>query len=69
MIESPVLKELVAETNRAAILKVLTGRFGKEARALRPALDAIESTRKLDRLLTQCGKCPDLEAFQKLLQT
>ena len=72
MIESPLLKELMAEntrkTNRAAILKVLAGRFGPQARALRPALKAIEDDKKLEKLLSESGRCPDLESFKKLLE-
>jgi hypothetical protein len=72
MIESPVLKELMAENTRktmqAAILKVLIGRFGRGARILRPALKAIEDDKQLDKLLIQSGKCPDLDSFKKLLE-
>jgi hypothetical protein len=72
MIESPVLKELMAETVRrtkqADILEVLEGRFGRKARTLRRALKAIEDERQLKTLLNQSGKCPDLESFKKLLE-
>jgi len=72
MIESPVLKELMAENTRktmqASILEVLAGRFGREARSLRPALKAIEDDKQLKNLLNQCGKCPDLESLKKLLE-
>jgi hypothetical protein len=71
-IESPVLKELMAEntlkTMRAAIIEFLAGRFGREARALRPMLKAIEDGKQLKRLLSQSGRCPDLESFKKLLE-
>ena len=74
MIESPLLKALMAEnvrkTRRESILVVLAGRFGRQARALRPALKAIEDEKKLEKLLgvDQCGRCPDLESFKKLLE-
>jgi hypothetical protein len=68
MIESPVLKELMAETRRDDIVEVLEGRFGREARAFRPALDAITNDKQLKRLLNQSGRCPDLESFTKLLE-
>lgn len=72
MIESPILKELMAEntrkTTQSNILKVLVGRFGRGARALGPALKAIEDDRQLEKLLIQSGRCPDLESFKKLLE-
>jgi hypothetical protein len=72
MIESPMLKELIADTtrkaNRAAIIRVLAGRFGRQARALRTALKAIEDDKKLEKLQGESGRCPDLEAFRKLLE-
>jgi len=68
MIESPVLKELMAETRRDDILAFLVGRFGPEARALRPALEAIKDDKSLKRLSNQAGKCADLESFTKLLK-
>jgi hypothetical protein len=72
MIESPMLKELMAENTRktmqTAILNFLVGRFGSEARALRPALKAIKDDQLLSSLSSQAGKCPDLESFKKLLE-
>jgi hypothetical protein len=72
MIESPVLKELMAEntlkTRRADILEVLSGRFGRESRTLRRALESIDDEKQLKTLLKECGKCPDLESFKKLLE-
>jgi hypothetical protein len=68
MIESPVLKELMAETRRDDIVEVLEGRFGRVARDLRPSLDAVVNDKQLKKLLSQSGKCPDLESFKKLLK-
>ncbi len=72
MIESPVLKELMTETirktQRDAILEVLAGRFGREARSLRKSLKGIEDDRRLKKLLQESGKCRDLESFRKLLE-
>jgi hypothetical protein len=71
MIESLLLKELLAEntrkTRRANILVVLAGRFGRQARALRPALKAIADDKTLKKLLVESVSCPDLESFKKLL--
>ena len=68
MIESPVLKELMAETGRDDIIKVLEERFGRVARDLRPSLNAVANDRQLNKLLGQSVKCPDLESFKKLLK-
>jgi hypothetical protein len=67
MIESPLLKELIAETTQKALIEVLVGRFGPEARSLRPTLRAIEDDKELEKLLNQSGTCPDLEAFKRQL--
>jgi hypothetical protein len=72
MIESPLLKELMAETTRktkrAAILKFLVARFGPEARKVRAALGSIDDDKRLENLIDQSGRCPDLESFKKLLE-
>jgi hypothetical protein len=69
MIESPVLKELMAENTRKTkqedILQFLVARFGRKARTLRPAIKAIEDVERLKDLLNQCARCPDLESFKK----
>jgi hypothetical protein len=72
MIESPVIKELMEENTRKtlqrAVLKILKARFGPEARPLRRALNAIEDSKQLDKLLDQAVTCADLHSFQKLLE-
>ena len=68
MIESPVLKELMAETRRDDIIEVLEERFGRVARDLRPSLNAVANDKQLKKLLSQSVKCPDLESFKKLLK-
>jgi hypothetical protein len=73
MIESPVLRELMAEntrkTTQSNIVEILAGRFGRKARTLRRALKAIEDDGRLKALLIQSAKCTDLESFQKLLNS
>ncbi len=73
MIESPLLKELMAETIRKTmqsdIVHILVARFGRVARTLRPAIKAIEDNKRLKRLLIQSARCTDLESFQKLLES
>jgi hypothetical protein len=72
MIESPWLRELIAEnirkTRRESILIVLEARFGREAPALRPMLKAIEDDMTLKRLIPHSGRCRDFESFKKLFQ-
>jgi hypothetical protein len=72
MSDSPSLKELMVErareTMRASLLEVLVGRFGPEARELRPVLRAIDDDQHLKELLNHSGKCPEL-ASRKLLQS
>jgi hypothetical protein len=68
MIESPLLKELIADNTRANILKFLVARFGPDARKLRTALGAINGDKRLASLIDQSARCPDLESFKKLLE-
>jgi hypothetical protein len=73
MIESPMLKELMAEntrrTTQSNIVQILVERFGREARALRASIKAIEDDKQLTKLFSQAVKCPDIESFQKLLKS
>jgi hypothetical protein len=71
MIESPMVKELIADSKLAAsrsiLVNVLVGRFGPSARDLRSILDTITEQRRLEELARVSGTCPDLESFKKLL--
>jgi hypothetical protein len=67
MIESPVLREFVAERSREFILEFLIGRFGPIAQTLRSALDGIDDDAKLKNLARRSGTCPDLESFKEEL--
>jgi hypothetical protein len=71
MIESPMAKELIADSRLAAgrsiLLDVLVGRFGPRARDLRSILDTITEEKRLKELAQVSGTCPDLESFKKLL--
>ena len=62
MIESPLLKELMAEntrkTTQSNILKVLEGRFGRAARTLRSAIRGVEDDKQLTNLLIRSGTRP-----------
>jgi hypothetical protein len=71
MIESPLLKELMAESERAGmrkcIMRILVARFGRGARDLRSSLEAITDEEQLDKLTDLSATCPDLESFKKRL--
>lgn len=69
MIESPVLRELLAERDRHLILTVLGARFGEEAEALQEGLNRIKGEKRLEELAKQAGVCADLESFRRLLET
>ena len=67
MIESPVLREFVAERSREIILEVLIGRFGPTAQTMQSALDTIDDDAMLKNLARRSGTCPDLESFKEEL--
>jgi hypothetical protein len=73
MIESPVLREFIAEntkeTLRKAISGFLIGRFGARARRLQRPLESIEDESALGDLVKFAGSCPDLAAFQARLRS
>jgi predicted transposase YdaD len=72
MIESPLIREIVAEatakaevrSKREALLAFLRARFGPLPRELRADLKAITDRRTLTELVTLAGKCSDLKEFQ-----
>ena len=67
MIESPLLRELIAENTQKTILNVLVARFGRGAEAIQSELHQIKADRRLQGLAKQAAVCPDLESFRKLL--
>lgn len=69
MIESPVLRELLAENSRHVILTVRGARFGQDAEGLQAGLDRIKGEKRLDELAKQAAVCPDLETFRRLLES
>jgi len=72
MIESPLIQEIVARSRQEAtqenVLKVLEARFGAVLPDTAVHLRAIADEQKLRDLLIRAALCPDLEAFQNLLQ-
>lgn len=69
MIESPLIKELLAENTQDAILLVLKGKFGAEEvpLELEKRLRRISSKKKLENLIQEAGRCSSVKAFQDLL--
>ncbi len=67
MIESPVLRKMIAATRHEDILDVLKTRFGTVPRDLSRHLRAILDDKKLRRLNVLAVQTPDLEAFREVL--
>jgi hypothetical protein len=72
MIESPMVKELIADSERAgkrkSIIRFLIARFGPGARGMRNELNTITDDKMLDELTDLSATCPDLETIQKRLR-
>jgi hypothetical protein len=69
MIESPMLRKMIAEARHQDILGFLKGRFGTVPRDLSRHLRAILDEDKLNQLVVFAGQCPDLSAFREALLT
>ena len=67
MIESPLLQKMRAETLQEAILVLLKDRFDTVPRNVNKPLREIIDEKKLQQLILQAAKCPDLEAFREAL--
>jgi hypothetical protein len=67
MIESPLIKELLAERDQKAIIGFLRGRFGEVPPEITTRLGKIFNLKKLDELIDHAARCPDLEAFRAQL--
>jgi hypothetical protein len=71
MIESPLIKEIVAENTQKArqedILEVLQARFGEVPKDVAERLRSIRAQKKLKALVKHAAQCPDLEAFWRRL--
>ncbi len=73
MIESPVLNELIAETQaktwHKGILGLLKNRFGSVPADLAEMLRGITDEEKLQKLLNLSSSCASLEEFRHHLAT
>jgi hypothetical protein len=67
MIESPLIKELVAERSHEMILQFLEGRFNAVPVEIAEALRKIDDVQRLNALAKWAAVCPDLAAFQARL--
>lgn len=68
MIESLVIRDLIAEKVQETILSGLVARFGQDAERIQSELDPIKDEKRLQRLAKQAAVCPDLDALRKLLE-
>jgi hypothetical protein len=67
MIESPLIKEIVAESRQEDIVRVLQARFGPVPLETTTRLRKIQSEKKLNDLIAHAALCPDLESFRERL--
>ncbi len=71
MIESPLFQELKAEwtqeTTIRILMRVLVGRFGAKAKAIEPAIKAIDDEARLEELVEHAATCRTLGSFRKQL--
>jgi hypothetical protein len=69
MIESPLIKEIVAESVQNTIIEVLSARFGEVPEDTVVRLRRFTSEKRLNALARQAGVCRDITAFAALLST
>jgi hypothetical protein len=67
MIESPVLRDFVAEFRQADVLRFLRRRFGEVPADLSAAVQQVSEPARLDRLIDAAADSPDLDAFRAQL--
>ena len=67
MIESPLIQEIVAETNHRMILTFLRARFGPVPQDVTAAVQAIQDSQRLDELAELAARCPDLQSLRMRL--
>ncbi|MCI0379581.1 MAG: hypothetical protein L0215_18385 [Gemmataceae bacterium] len=67
MIESPVFKEIIAETRQKDILSILRGKFEKVSSTVEDKVKTIQDDARLDDLLFQAATSSSLEEFEQKL--
>jgi predicted transposase YdaD len=72
MIESPLIQEIVEESERAGRLKatveVLEARFGAVSPTVTAGLQQVKEEKQLARLTRHAAVCPSLQAFEDKLR-
>ena len=69
MIESPLIRELMAERMHRAISRLLVDRFGTVPPEISSRLHAVTEEPKLDELNVWAARCPDLDAINSRLSS
>ena len=69
MIESPLIKELVAESKQEDIQRILEDWFGPLPAETGSALKRVEDIARLNEMLVWSARCADLAAIQSRLAT
>jgi hypothetical protein len=67
MIESPLIKQILAENTHERILQFLDARFGSVPLELTTRLRRIRNEKRLTDLVRYAAVCPNLEAFRTRL--
>jgi hypothetical protein len=67
ILESPLIKEILAECTQDSILTALTARFGEVPLDVIRRLRRIRAATRLKDFLRHAIRCPDLEAFRARL--
>jgi hypothetical protein len=69
MIESPLIKELLAQRSHRDILVILDDRFGTIPEEVKAQLKAIQDDDRLHQLVRLAARCPDLDSFRHELDS
>jgi hypothetical protein len=64
MIESPLIREIIAESKQEVIAEFLSARFGTIPRDVTTRLRSVQDPKRLKRLTRLAAQCPDLETFR-----
>ena len=68
MIESPLIREIVAEGRQKDILRILRTRFGPVPPEVEAEVKSILDETVLDAAIELAASCPDMEHFQAELR-
>ncbi len=69
LMESPLVRELVAEARQDDLLIVLHARFGVVPEPVESALRAIRNEHRLLDLIGDAARCPGLDSFRSVLNS